>query len=604
MRNTIATNNKPTNGETPHRTAFVQFKTGARALLAILVGAASLSAAAHAQTAGSYLATNILSDGSVAATATDPNFINPWGVSIGPAFWINTQATGFDYVATATGTIPFKVTIPAATGTGTGLPSGTVFNASGKGFNLPNGSASTFLFSTLDGTISGWNSALGTTNSVAQIAINNSANNAVYTDMALLTNTNGNFILAANFGQGTDIEVYDSNFKAATLAGTFTDPNLPANYAPFAVHTIGTQVFVTYALRATTTTAAGTPVTSSPYAVSSSKPHAAATTYMQTVGAGNGIVDIFDVNGNFVARAVTGGNLNAPWGVAIAPTGFGVFGGDLLIGNFGDGIINAYNPTTFAFQGQLTDATGKALSYASLWEITFGQSNATPAGAGDPNTLYIAAGLANEQHGLFAGIANTTTSTSAAAFGFSASTSAATVTAGSSTTATISVVPTNSFNGNVTLACSGPVGVTCTFSPSQLTVTPTAAATSTVTIQTAASMAQQKHFSPWAQSAGTIVAAFLLPFGSMLVFSRKRSGNKSNPLQLLGLFLLLLVTSGLAVGCSSSMNAASTPMPTTPAPTTPTTPSTPGTPAGVQQVTITATSGNVTQNTTIALTVQ
>ncbi|WP_158792498.1 TIGR03118 family protein [Granulicella sp. L60] len=581
-----------------HHPGLVNKRAGIKALVATLIGAASLGISANAQTAGSYQATNILSDGSVTATATDPNFINPWGVSVGPAFWINTQATGFDYVATATGTIPFKVSIPAASGTGTGVPSGTVFNASGAGFNLPNGSASTFLFSTLDGTISGWNSALGTTNSVAQIAINNSANNAVYTDMALLTNANGNFILAANFGQGSDIEVYDSNFKAATLAGTFTDPNLPASYSPFAVHTIGNQVFVTYALRATTTTSPTSPVVGG-YAVSSSGTHPAATSYMQTVGAGNGIVDVFDTNGNFVARAITGGNLNAPWGVAIAPTGFGVFGGDLLIGNFGDGIINAYNPTTFAFQGQLTDATGKALSYASLWEITFGQSNATPAGAGDPNTLYIAAGLANEQHGLFAGIANSATATGTPAFGFSASTSTASVTAGSSTTATISVAPTNSFSGNVTLACSGPVGVTCTFSPSQLSVTPTAAATSTVTIQTAASMAQQKHLSPWNREAGTIVAAFLLPFGSILAFSRRRAGRKSNPLQLLGLFMLLLVTSGLAIGCSSSMNGAASPAASTPAPT-----STPGTPSGVQQVTITATSGSLTQNTTIALTVQ
>jgi hypothetical protein len=581
-----------------HHPGLVNKRAGIKALIATLIGAASLGIPASAQTAGSYQATNILSDGSVTATATDPNFINPWGVSIGPAFWINTQATGFDYVATATGTIPFKVSIPAASGTGTGTPSGTVFNALGTGFNLPNGSASTFLFATLDGTISGWNSALGTTNSVAQIAINNSANNAVYTDMALLTNANGNFILAANFGQGSDIEVYDSSFKAATLAGTFTDPSLPANYAPFAVHTIGNQVFVTYALRATTTSSPTSPVVGG-YAVSSSGIRPAATSYMQTVGAGNGIVDVFDTNGNFVARAITGGNLNAPWGVAIAPTGFGVFGGDLLIGNFGDGIINAYNPTTFAFQGQLTDVTGKALSYASLWEITFGQSNATPAGAGDPNTLYIAAGLANEQHGLFAGIANTTTATGTPAFGFSASTSTATVTAGSSTTATISVAPTNSFSGNVTLACSGPVGVTCTFSPSQLSVTPTAAATSTVTIQTAASMAQQKHLNIWSRGAGTIVAAFLLPFGSVLVFSRKRAGRKSNPLQLLGLFMLLLVTSGLAIGCSSSMNGATPPAASTPVP-----PSTPGTPSGVQQVTITATSGSLTQNTTIALTVQ
>jgi hypothetical protein len=576
-----------------------QIKTSAKTLLTLLLGASSLCAVASAQTAGAYQTTNILSDGSVTAAVTDPQFINPWGVSVGPAFWINTQATGLDYVATATGTIPFKVTIPAASGAGVGSPTGTVFNSSATSFKLPNGSAATFLFASYDGTISGWNSALGTANSVAQIAINNSSASAVYTDMALLTNTTGTFILAANFGAGTDVEVYDTNFAAAKLAGSFTDPSLPANYAPFAVHTIGSQVFVTYALRTTTTTSTSAPV--SPYAVSNSfsSPRAAATSFAQTVGAGNGIVDVFDTNGNFVARAVTGGNLNAPWGVAIAPAGFGIFGGDLLVGNFGDGIINVYNPTTFAYLGQLTDGTGKPLSFASLWEITFGRSNATPVGAGDPNTLYIAAGLASEQHGLFAGIANNTASTGSAAFGFSASTSAATVTAGSSTTATISVAPTNSFSGNVTLACSGPAGVTCTFSPSSLTVTPTAAVTSTVTIQTAASMAHLQHRNSWAKGASVIAVAFLMPFGSILVFTRRRAISKGSPLQILGLALLLLASTGLAVGCSSSMNAA----PSTAAPA-PTMPSAPVTPSGLQMVTVTATSGALTQTTTIALTVQ
>jgi hypothetical protein len=576
-----------------------------RNLLTLCLSATTLCGFAAAQTPGTYTATNLLSDGSVTAAVTDPSFINPWGVSVGPAFWINTQATGFDYVVTATGTIPFKVSIPSASGVTTtlGTPTGSVFTGSATGFKLPNGSPATFLFSSLDGAITGWNSALGTANSIAQIAINNSANSAVYTDMALLTNPTGTFLLAANFGQGTDIEVYDNTFAPAKLAGNFTDPNLPANYAPFAVHVLGSQVFVTYALRSVTTPAAGTPVTSAPYAIKSSpsSPRAAAATYIQTVGAGNGVVDVFDLNGNFVARAVTGGNLNAPWGVAVAPAGFGIFGGDLLVGNFGDGIINIYNPTTFAFLGQLTDGTGKSISYPSLWEIVFGASNATPAGAGDPNTLYIAAGLANEAHGLFAAIANSTTSTAAATFGFSASTSTATVTAGASTQATLGIVPTNNFSGTVNLSCSGPTGVTCTFSPSTVSVSPTASSTSMVTIQTTAgSSARLQPNGLGAKDAASILAAMLLPFGSILAFSRKRA-SKRNALHLLGLFVLLLVSTGLVVGCSSSM----TPMaPVATAPTAPTTPTVPGTPSGVQMVTVTATSGAITQNTTIALTVQ
>jgi hypothetical protein len=586
--------------------ALPRIKAATQRFLALLLGATTFCGLSAAQTAGTYTVTNLISDGSVTAATTDPNFINPWGVSIGPAFWINTQATGFDYVATATGTIPFKVSIPSATGvtTATGTPTGTVYMGTSTGFKLPNGSPATFLFSSLDGAITGWNAGLGTTNSVAQIAINNNANNAVYTDMALLTNPTGTFILAANFGQGNDIEVYDSNFAAAKLAGNFTDPNLPANYAPFSVHVIGSQVFVTYALRSATTPTTGTPVTSPiSYAVpssassSSASPRAAATTsYLQTVGAGNGVVDVFDLNGNFVARAVSNGNLNAPWGVAIAPAGFGVFGGDLLVGNFGDGIINAYNPTTFAFVGQLTDGTGKALSYPSLWEITFGMSNATPAGAGDPDTLYIAAGLASEAHGLFAGIANSTTSTGAATFGFSASTSTASVTAGGSTQAIISVVPTNSFSGTVNLTCSGPSGVTCTFSPSTLSVSSTASSTSMVTIQTTAGSAQVQPKRLWSKDAASIVAAMLLPFGSFLAFTRKRAGGGGRSLHLLGLLVLLVVSTGLVAGCSSSMSPA--------AATAPSTPTVPGTPAGVQMVTVTATSGSITQTTAIAVTVQ
>jgi hypothetical protein len=590
---------------TARRAPLTHLKATAKTFLATLLAISSLPAVSSAQT---YQATNIISDGSVAATTTDSNFINPWGVSIGPAFWINTQATGLDYVATTAGAIQFKVSIPSASGgsTTTGTPTGTVFTGSATGFVLPNGSKASFLFSSLDGVITGWNAALGTNGSIAQVAINNNANNAVYTDMALLSNPTGTFILAANFGQGTDVEVYDNNFKPATLAGTFTDPNLPASYAPFAVHVIGNQVFVTYALR-TTTQASGsnpspsptptpTPPPVSPIGYAIPRATTSGVTYGQVVGAGNGIVDVYDLNGNFVSRAVANGNLNAPWGVAIAPSNFGIYAGDLLIGNFGDGVINVYNPTTFSFLGQLSDGTGKTISYPSLWEIVFGQSNATPVGAGDPNTLYVAAGLTNEAHGLFVGIANVPTANGAATFGFSASTSTASIAAGASTQATLSVAPTNNFTGAVNLSCTAPTGVTCTFSSSQLNVSHTAVATSMVTLQTSAGMAHLHHLNPWAQETTTIAMAILLPFGSMLAFSRNRVSGKMNPLRLLGLFALLLVTTGLAVGCSSSMPSASTSMPTTP--------STPATPAGSSMVTITATSGTITQNTTIALTVQ
>jgi uncharacterized protein (TIGR03118 family) len=549
-----------------------ELKVSVKALLVMSLG--GLSAVATAQTGNSYQVTNLISDGSVTAAVTDPNLINPWGIGIGSTAWISGEKSGLEIITTAAGTEKFDVNIPAASGSGLGQPTGVVFSGAATGFMLPVGAPPTFLFATHDGTISGWNAVLGTNGSTAQIVVNNGANNASYTGLALLNNSTGNYLIAANFGQASAIEVYNTSFKPATLAGSFTDPKLPAGYSPFSVHVIGNQVFVAYALRSTTT-ANGV------------------TNFKQTVGAGDGILDVFDLNGNFVATAVNGGNLNAPWGVAVAPGTFGVFSGDLLVGNFGDGIINVYNPTTYAFVGQIIDSTGKAVANPSLWEIAFGTSNATPPGTGDPSTLFFTSGLTGAAHGLFATIATANNTTSTPTFGFSASTSTATVTDGSSTSATVSVVPTNGFNGNVTLSCSGPVGVSCTFSSSPLTVSATAPSTANVTINTTGSHAKSQH--PFLRRGAGIAVAVLLPFGSLLAFPRKRFGHRRS-LQILGACILFLTTMGFVAGCSSSSTPASPSSSTPPPPTS--------TPTGMQQVTITATSGSITQTATVNLTIQ
>jgi uncharacterized protein (TIGR03118 family) len=533
---------------------------------------------ATAQTAGTYAVTNLISDGSVPATITDANFINPWGIT-NATFWINAQATGFDYVVSPTNfppftppaapAIAFKISIPAATGgtTATGSPTGAASTGTATGFLLPNGTKATFLFASLDGVITGWNSKLGTAGAVAQVAINNSTAGAVYTDMALVANTNGTYLLAANFGKAAAIEVYDSNFAPAKLAGSFTDTTLPAGYVPYAVHVIGTQVFVTYALRATT----GGP----------------------TIAPGDGMVNVFDNNGNFVAHAITpGGNLNAPWGLAIAPANFGIFTGDLLVGNFGDGIINAYDPKTFAFLGQLSDGTGKTLVYASLWELFFGLTPSSSTTTGNLNTLYFTAGLTGEKHGLLGSINTNPTATGTATYGFSASASTATVAAGSSATFVLSVAPTNNFSGTVSLACTGlPEAATCTFSPTispaSLAVTASAPATTTLTIATVKKTALlQPHTLRGAATAG-ITAALLLPFGAFLTFSRRRSTNQQRHLRLLGLLGILLVSAGFFAGCSSMSDVF-----------------VPSTPAGTSAVTVKATSGTITQTTIVNLTVQ
>jgi uncharacterized protein (TIGR03118 family) len=533
--------------------------------------AAAIALPAVAQTAGTYAVSNLISDGSVPATITDAGFINPWGVT-NATFWINTQATGFDYVVAATNFPPFtppakpavnfKISIPAATGgtTAIGQPTGATLTGAATGFLLPNGIKATFLFCSLDGIITGWNSTLGTNGAVAQVAINNSAAGAVYTSMALITNTTGSFILAANFGKGATLEVYDNKFAPAKLAGSFTDPTLPAGYVPYAVHAIGTQVFVTYALRG-----------------SSGGP---------TVGPGNGILNIFDTSGNLVSHAVAaGGNLNAPWGVAVAPVIFGVFANDILVGNFGDGIINAYDPKTFAFLGQLADGTGKTIVNASLWEIFFGLTAATSTAPSNINTLYIVAGLDQEKHGLLAAINTNPSATGTATYGFSASSTNLTVSNGSTATAVVSAVPTNNFSGTVALACTGlPVAAKCSFSPASLNVSASAPSTSTVTISTTKPTAALQPLRG-AATAG-ITAAFVLPFGAFLVFSRRRSPNRQSSLRLLVLFGILIVSAGFIAGCSNTSNAV------------------PSTPVGSSQVTIKATSGSVTQSTVINLTVQ
>src|SRR6202041_3506112 len=229
-------------------------------------------------------------------------------------------------------------------------------------FDIPGSTSALFLFGTLDGTIAAWNVSSGT----QAVTVVNNSSKASYTDIALDANATGTFLLAANFKQGT-VDVFDSTFAPHALASNFTDPTLPTGYSPFGIHSIGGNVYVTYAQVSTTT--------------------------FENIGAGLGYVDEFDNNGNFMTRVAGQGVLNAPWGMALAPAGFGSFGGDLLVGNFGDGVINAFNPTTFAYAGSLSTAGGTPIANPGLWEIFFGQGGTV----GDPNTLYFAAGINGEK---------------------------------------------------------------------------------------------------------------------------------------------------------------------------------------------------------------
>jgi uncharacterized protein (TIGR03118 family) len=555
----------PSGGQIPNPRHF-------RKLLGSLV-ALTLAVTSLCLSAQGYKVTNIISDGSVPATTTDAGFINPWAISTSGTWWINTQGTGRSYVVPAAGTINFNVGVPAASGltTATGLPAGVVTTGGSAttSFFLTNGAKASFIFSTLDGTISGWNSRQGTTSAaVGQIMINNSAAGASYAGLALLNVGGNSYLLAPNFGTANKIEVYDTNFQPTALTGTFTDPNLPANYAPFAIHIIGTKIYVAYALRTAT----------APY---------------RTVdGLGNGIVDVYSNTGSFVSRIATGGPLNSPWGVAIAPANFGVFSNDILIGNFGDGKINVFDPVSFAYLGQLLDVTGKSLAYASLWELLPGGTAITPitgvtapaVSAGDTSTVYFTAGLVGEAHGLFAGISNDT-STGTPAMGLSASNPAGKVTAGGSFQSTIVVVPTRGFSGNVTFACSGlPAGATCFFGPTQVTVSSSAPVNTVLTIETSRAAS---FLAPIKSHGSGIAWALLFPVAPMLLlFRRRSSGSSLRSIGLLSLMAVLLVSSGVFMGCSGGITPIA------------------ATPAGTSNVVVTATSGSTTQTTNIALTIQ
>jgi uncharacterized protein (TIGR03118 family) len=516
--------------------------------------------------ANSFTQTNLVSDTPGLASVTDPNLINPWGISFFPGnpFWISDNKSGLSTLYDAQGHIqPLVVTIPPPNGaSGLGTPTGTVVNGT-QGFQVTAGGTtgpSVFLFDSEDGTISGWNG--NGTNAV--IAVDNSMGGAgaVYKGMAFITNGTGSFILVTNFRAAT-VEAYDANFKLTQLAGTFTDPTIPAGFAPYGIKAIGSQVFVTYALQDT------------PKHNSVNAP-------------GNGYVSVFDLNGNFVQRIASTGTLNSPWGLVIAPASFGAFGGDLLVGNFGDGTINAFDPASGAFKGQLEDANGTVLVNGSLWDMVFGAG-----GTGDPNTMYFTAGLADEQHGLFASlVANATPPPPAADFTVAASPQSATIPAGGSASFTISLGPLNGFSTATQLSCSGlPALATCSFTPSSVTPQGSSASTSTLTISTKpAGYMPPAAFRPMGMGVLVPLATFGL-FG-MVFAGHKRKGKFSRTLArntfvvASGMFLAAVVTLAMT-GCGGySANT------------------TGGTPTGASTVMVTATSGSITHSTSIAVTVQ
>lgn len=314
----------------------------------------------------------LTSQGFSPANTVDPNLINPWGMSFGPTspFWISNQGAGNSTLYTGNGTHfppgnPLVVTIPGSA-TGPSGPTGQAFNST-TSFHLANNNPATFLFANLNGTVSAWNGGSGTT---AQV-VAGTPGGAVYTGLALGSVGNDNFIYAANHAGG--IDVFNQSFAPATLAGNFTDPNLPSGLSPFNIANIGGHLYITYAQ-------AGPDADEAPL--------------------GSGLVDIFNTDGTFLSRFVTGSltnNMSSPWGITVAPTGFGVFGNAFLIGNFSDenGFINAF-ASDGTYLGMLTSGSDP-FNMPYLWSLGFRTGGPNV----DPNALYFTAGIGDEEHGLF-----------------------------------------------------------------------------------------------------------------------------------------------------------------------------------------------------------
>jgi uncharacterized protein (TIGR03118 family) len=338
--------------------------------LALAVGMAAALGTTMARPAAAdfYVQDNLVADTPGAAARTDPNLVNPWGIVAGPTtpFWTSNNHSGTSTIYQGNSKpAPLVVTVPAPPGSmDPGAPTGIVFNG-GSGFEVAPGNPARFIFATEDGTISGWNPAADGTHAIIKV---NNAPNAVYKGLGMA----GSQLFAANFHDNS-VDVFNSDW---TPAGSFTDATVPAGFAPFNITNVQGRLLVTFAMQ-------------------NGEKHD------DVSGPGNGYVDVFDPSSHTFTRLISGGTaaspLNSPWGMTIVNGDFGQFAGDLLVGNFGDGKINAFDPTTGAFIGPLLRPSGDPIQIEGLWGLM---------GGVDPDErrhslLYFTAGPGGEAHGLF-----------------------------------------------------------------------------------------------------------------------------------------------------------------------------------------------------------
>jgi uncharacterized protein (TIGR03118 family) len=351
------------------------------ALAAMLVAALLAVGAAPAAPPGNhYTVTPLASDVPGLAPTTDPNLQNTWGLarSATSPWWIANNATASASVYTGAGV---RVDIGGLPAQGVpGDPTGAVFSGITGQFQVGTTAspttlgASNFIFDSEDGTISAWRGG-----STAALVTVPASSGAVFKGLAISNGSSGPKLYATDFANGR-VDVFDGSWNLLNLPGAFVDPRLPKHFAPFGIQTIDDRVFVTYGKQ---------------QAGSDDEAH----------GRGLGIVDAYNLDGKFLGRVAQHGQLNAPWGLARAPASFGRFGGDLLVGNFGDGQINAYAQRPngrFEHRGTLS-INHRKLSIDGLWALEFGNDGAN----GDPQTLFFTAGLNDEADGLFGTITPT-----------------------------------------------------------------------------------------------------------------------------------------------------------------------------------------------------
>ena len=345
--------------------------TAVAALGLVLAPSAPATSGGQGRSLGHFAQRNLVSDVPGEAEIMDPNLVNAWGLAFGPntPAWVSDAEKDVStlYAGGVNGSpvtkIPLTVSIPG------GAPTGMVFNSS-PGFVVHSGSSSgaaAFLFSSETGHITGWSPAVPPSTE-AQNAV--TVPGAIFKGLAIANADGGPRIYATDFHNG-QVDVWDSGFARVNKPGAFHDSRIPSGFAPFGIQTVNGDVVVTYAKQDEDAED-------------------------DVAGVGNGFVDVYDTDGNLLRRFARRGPLNSPWGIALAPQGFGRASGALLIGNFGDGRIHAYDPVSGKLLGALRDKRGKRISIDGLWALEFGNGV-----IGTRETLLFTAGPEEEEHGLF-----------------------------------------------------------------------------------------------------------------------------------------------------------------------------------------------------------